>query len=80
MIDTAEDPRYLLTNKPVGYSWFAKDLAPVPQAWVATSGDLRIFKAHMEVNFAVLLRFDEHRTADWTIARREDISPRSRSL
>ncbi|ORY88991.1 epoxide hydrolase hyl1 [Leucosporidium creatinivorum] len=47
-VDTAEDPRYQLTSKPFGYSWFAKDLAPVPQAWVATSGDLRIFKAHME--------------------------------
>lgn len=79
MIDTAEDPRYQLTKKPFGYSWFAKDLAPVPQAWVATSGDLRIFRAHMDVSSFTLLLVEAGWSANKAFARREDTLPRSKS-
>ncbi|CVK98882.1 related to epoxide hydrolase [Fusarium mangiferae] len=33
-------------NKPLGMSWFPKEIAPVPEAWTATTGDLVLFKKH----------------------------------
>lgn len=33
-------------NKPVGYSYFPYELAPIPQAWAAKTGDLVFFKSH----------------------------------
>lgn len=33
-------------RKPLGFSWFPKEIAPVPKAWVATTGDLVFFRQH----------------------------------
>jgi len=33
-------------HKPLGYSWFPKELAPTPRSWVATTGDLVFFRQH----------------------------------
>ncbi|OQO02384.1 hypothetical protein B0A48_11938 [Cryoendolithus antarcticus] len=33
-------------NKPMGYSWHPKELAPVPKAWVAKTGNLVWYKGH----------------------------------
>lgn len=33
-------------NKPMGMSWFPKEIAPVPRAWTATTGNLVFFKQH----------------------------------
>ncbi|KAH8887998.1 alpha/beta-hydrolase [Thozetella sp. PMI_491] len=33
-------------NKPLGYSWFAKEITPVPKAWIETTGDLVFYKQH----------------------------------
>jgi microsomal epoxide hydrolase len=38
----------LYIKKPMGYSWHPKELAPVPKAWVATSGNLVWYKEHSE--------------------------------
>lgn len=38
----------LYINKPMGYSWHPKELAPVPKAWVATSGNLVWYKEHSQ--------------------------------
>lgn len=36
-------------NKPLGYSFFPKELAPIPRAWAATTGDLVYYKEHSSV-------------------------------
>lgn len=36
----------LYVSKPMGYSYFAWELAPVPRSWAETSGELVWFKAH----------------------------------
>ncbi|KAK5674342.1 hypothetical protein LTS10_012926 [Elasticomyces elasticus] len=33
-------------EKPVGYSYFPKEIAPIPRAWVATTGNLVWYKRH----------------------------------
>jgi microsomal epoxide hydrolase len=33
-------------NKPFGFSWFPKEITPVPKAWTATTGNLVFFKQH----------------------------------
>ncbi|KAH8695276.1 Alpha/Beta hydrolase protein [Talaromyces proteolyticus] len=33
-------------RKPMGYSWFPKEIAPVPKSWAATTGNLRWFRRH----------------------------------
>ncbi|KAI0120959.1 Alpha/Beta hydrolase protein [Xylariales sp. AK1849] len=33
-------------NKPLGFSWFPKEIAPVPRAWAATTGDLVFWRQH----------------------------------
>ncbi|EXJ64094.1 hypothetical protein A1O7_00430 [Cladophialophora yegresii CBS 114405] len=33
-------------NKPFGYSWFPRELNPVPKAWIETTGNLVFFKRH----------------------------------
>jgi len=33
-------------RKPFGFSWFPKELAPIPKAWIATTGDLSFFRRH----------------------------------
>ena len=30
----------------MGYSWFPKEIAPMPKAWVATTGNLVWYKQH----------------------------------
>ncbi|KAF7982194.1 hypothetical protein HWV62_29989 [Athelia sp. TMB] len=40
-----DDPAWHIT-KPLGYSYFPKELYPVPRSWVATTGNLVFYKAH----------------------------------
>ena len=44
------DPKYYC-QKPLGYSWFPKEIAAVPVSWAATTGNLVWFKRHDEVRF-----------------------------
>jgi len=47
-------------KKPMGYSWFPKDLTPVPISWVATSGNMVWFKRHEQGgHFAAMERPEE---------------------
>ena len=39
------DPEYKI-NKPLGYSYFPKELAPMPKSWVATTGNLVWHRQH----------------------------------
>lgn len=39
------DPNYFC-EKPLGYSWFPKELAPVPVSWVKTTGNLVWHRSH----------------------------------
>ncbi|KIW49581.1 hypothetical protein PV05_11249 [Exophiala xenobiotica] len=43
------DPKYYC-HKPLGYSWFPKEIAPVPRSWAATTGNMVWFKSHNEVS------------------------------
>ena len=36
----------LYINVPMGYSYFPEELAPVPKAWAASTGNLAWFRAH----------------------------------
>ncbi|KAF2190478.1 epoxide hydrolase 1 [Zopfia rhizophila CBS 207.26] len=38
----------LHVNKPMGYSYFPYELAPIPKSWAETTGNLVFFKAHEE--------------------------------
>ncbi|KAM0250772.1 hypothetical protein ACHAP5_001989 [Fusarium lateritium] len=40
-----ENPDYKIT-KPLGYSWFPYELAPIPKRWVETTGNLVFHRAH----------------------------------
>ena len=40
-----ENPEWKIT-KPLGYSWFPYELAPIPRAWVQTTGNLVFFREH----------------------------------
>lgn len=40
-----KDPKYRI-DRPLGYSYFPKELAPMPRSWVATTGDLVWHKQH----------------------------------
>ncbi|KAL1899575.1 hypothetical protein Sste5346_002977 [Sporothrix stenoceras] len=33
-------------NKPLGFSWFPKEITPVPKAWVETTGQLVFYRQH----------------------------------
>ncbi|TFK31278.1 Alpha/Beta hydrolase protein [Crucibulum laeve] len=35
-------------NKPFGFSWFPKEIAPVPRSWAATTGNLVFFRQHLK--------------------------------
>ena len=37
-------------DKPLGYSWFHKELAPVPVAWVRKTGKLEWYRRHNKVS------------------------------
>lgn len=39
----------LLINKPLGYSYFPKEVYPVPISWVATTGELCWTNIHAKV-------------------------------
>jgi hypothetical protein len=41
-------PLKYAVEKPVGYSWFPKEIAPIPRAWVATTCNLVWYKQHTE--------------------------------
>ncbi|KAK3643090.1 hypothetical protein LTR56_010464 [Elasticomyces elasticus] len=44
-IGAHENPAWHI-NKPLGFSWFPKEIAPVPKAWIKTTGDLVWFRQH----------------------------------
>ncbi|KAJ7583429.1 Alpha/Beta hydrolase protein [Mycena floridula] len=44
-IGAHENPIWYIT-KPFGFSWFPKEIAPVPRAWAATTGDLIFYRQH----------------------------------
>src|SRR6266536_3360301 len=50
--DVPEENRQNFRRKvkvPLGFSWFPKELVPIPKAWIATSGDLVFFREHDKV-------------------------------
>ncbi|KAF4957867.1 hypothetical protein FSARC_11163 [Fusarium sarcochroum] len=44
-IGAHDNPEWHL-HKPLGMSWFPQEVAPVPKAWTATTGDLVFFRQH----------------------------------
>lgn len=42
------NPKYRC-SKPVGYSWFPKELGPMPRAWVEKQGNLVWYRQHNAV-------------------------------
>lgn len=55
-IGAHENPKWRI-NKPFGFSWFPKEIAPVPRTWVETTGDLVWWREHSEGgHFAALER------------------------
>ncbi|KPI34365.1 putative epoxide hydrolase [Cyphellophora attinorum] len=47
VIGAHEDPKWYV-HKPMGFSWFPKELAPIPRAWVETTGDLVFHREHQK--------------------------------
>ena len=47
MVGAHENPVWHL-RKPLGFSWFPKELAPIPKSWLATTGDLVFYREHHE--------------------------------
>ncbi|RFU24590.1 hypothetical protein B7463_g11749, partial [Scytalidium lignicola] len=45
VVGAHEKPEWHI-RKPFGYSWFPKELAPIPQAWAATTGTLSFYRKH----------------------------------
>lgn len=45
VIGAHENPDWYI-NKPFGFSWFPKELAPIPRKWVATTGNLVFYREH----------------------------------
>ncbi|KAJ9495788.1 hypothetical protein H2202_008831 [Exophiala xenobiotica] len=44
-------------NKPLGYSWFPKEINPIPRAWIETTGNLVFYRQHEKGgHFAALER------------------------
>ena len=53
-----ENPAWYI-EKPLGMSWFPKEIAPVPRSWTATTGNLVFFRQHQQGgHFAALERPD----------------------
>ena len=48
LIGAHENPRWHI-YKPFGFSWFPKELAPVPRAWIETTGALTFYRQHGKV-------------------------------
>ena len=53
-----EDPRYHIRGKAFGFSWFPKELAPVPRRWMETTAEKVMFWREHETggHFAALER------------------------
>jgi microsomal epoxide hydrolase len=52
-----EDKKLRYVDKPVGYSYFPYELAPIPKAWAEKTGKMVFFKAHEKGgHFAALER------------------------
>ena len=45
---THDNPKRYI-HKPLGYSWFHKELAAMPKSWVATTGNLVFHRQHTKV-------------------------------
>lgn len=45
IIGAHEDPEWYI-HKPLGFSWFPKEIAPVPKGWIETTGNLVWYKQH----------------------------------
>jgi hypothetical protein len=43
-----DNPNYYI-KKPLGYSWFPKEITPIPKIWVQTTGNLVFCRYHAEV-------------------------------
>ncbi|KAF1844323.1 alpha/beta-hydrolase [Cucurbitaria berberidis CBS 394.84] len=55
-----EAKKLLYVDKPIGYSYFPYELAPVPKAWAEKTGKMVFFKAHEKGgHFAALERPEE---------------------
>jgi len=52
-IGAHENPAWHI-NKPFGFSYFPKEIAPVPQRWAATTGDLVYYREHDKVSVGLL--------------------------
>lgn len=48
VVGAHEDPKWFV-KKPMGMSWFPKEIAPVPRQWVETTGDLVFWREHDKV-------------------------------
>ncbi|PYH45409.1 epoxide hydrolase family protein [Aspergillus saccharolyticus JOP 1030-1] len=44
-VQHAQDPRWYI-KKPFGFSYFPKELVPIPRAWVETTGNLVFWNSH----------------------------------
>jgi microsomal epoxide hydrolase len=51
-------------EKPVGYSWFPKEIAPIPRAWVATICNLVWYKQHAEGGHFAAMEMPKELPAD----------------
>ena len=59
IIGAHENPEWYC-KKPFGFSWFPKELAPMPKAWVERTGDLVFHREHNSGgHFAALEKPDE---------------------
>jgi microsomal epoxide hydrolase len=47
VIGAHENPAWHI-DKPMGFSWFPKEIAPVPRAWIAVTGNLVFFRQHQK--------------------------------
>lgn len=56
VIGAHENPKWHI-KKPFGFSWFPKEIAPVPKEWIKTTGNLVWWKEHSQGgHFAALER------------------------
>ncbi|KAL1988595.1 hypothetical protein VTN96DRAFT_8990 [Rasamsonia emersonii] len=46
-VSAHEKPQWYI-HKPFGYSWFPKELAPIPRSWAATTGNLVFYREHTQ--------------------------------
>ncbi|KAJ5619978.1 hypothetical protein N7510_003962 [Penicillium lagena] len=47
VVGAHENPEWYI-KKPFGFSWFPKEIAPIPRSWVATTGNLVFYRAHKQ--------------------------------